>query len=354
MTSKPSDLSDTTDESWKHDRSSSFYPDYPKKDDYSTLEDFDKAVKKFFKAKGFKHNDDFSDSEKVSIVEDCVMNLMGPKKLSEKYNTLVPVVCQFIRAMGFQNAPDNLSNFPDYPKKSDDISIEEYKKITKKYWKKRVKDKSKEKKREDLKTKVQHTLENLVPENLADYPDFPEFSRGDTKRVYAEKIEYYWENRKKNNLKRKLPDSQAGEGSEFWESLGKKKKVEDFSELEQNTIVEERSNKRMSPEVVAEKHNTSVDVIKKIITNHNFRQKAKNAAWRQKVNSDVDKNSLVWDGSAEMIARYECSICSTECPDQTSLDEHLNGKQHKKKLDMSLRPVGHKFECKIQNINIKN
>ena len=72
------------------------YPDYPQTTDYSSIEDYDEAVKKYFKSKGFRHADDFSDDEKNAIVEDCAINLISPNVLSRKYNTMPYVICNFV------------------------------------------------------------------------------------------------------------------------------------------------------------------------------------------------------------------------------------------------------------------
>ena len=53
------------------------YPDYPKRMDDVSKEDYNEAVKNFFKLKGFKHIADFSPEEKNSIVEECTVNLIG-------------------------------------------------------------------------------------------------------------------------------------------------------------------------------------------------------------------------------------------------------------------------------------
>merc|ERR1712243_284848 len=39
------------------------FADFPKKTDYATKEEFDQAVKSYFKLKGLKHIDEFSDDE---------------------------------------------------------------------------------------------------------------------------------------------------------------------------------------------------------------------------------------------------------------------------------------------------
>ena len=53
------------------------FPDYPKITDFPYKEAYYDAVKEFFKEKGFKHIDEFSDKEKQAIIEDTAVNMMG-------------------------------------------------------------------------------------------------------------------------------------------------------------------------------------------------------------------------------------------------------------------------------------
>merc|ERR1711874_296036 len=87
------------------------------------------------KDKGLRHNSDFSEDEKKAIIEECCVNMIGPTELSKKYNTLHTVISCFVRDAGLHVTPDDLSKHADFPKKSDDMSQEEYQKIIKKYWK---------------------------------------------------------------------------------------------------------------------------------------------------------------------------------------------------------------------------
>ena len=180
------------------------YPDYPKKTEFSSKEDYEEAVKKFFKVKGFRLIEEFSDNEKKVIAEDCGVKLISPKVLSQEYNTMIHVICYICREMGFSAAPNDLAEYPDYPKKSEDMSIEEYQKITKKYWKNRVTKTKQEKKRAARELRVQQILENLIPKDLTEHPDFPEKLVDDSPEQYAEKIDKYWIDQRKNKLKRKM------------------------------------------------------------------------------------------------------------------------------------------------------
>merc|ERR1711874_386294 len=111
----------------------------------------EEAKKNFFKLNGYKHIDDFSDDERKAIIQDSIVNLMGKEKLSQKYNTFPFVITRIVRMAGLSVTPDDLSKYPDYPKKSDDMSQDEYKKVLKKYWKskenKKAEEKAKEKKK---------------------------------------------------------------------------------------------------------------------------------------------------------------------------------------------------------------
>ena len=59
---------------------------------------------------------------KKAIIEDSTHNLFGPKALSQKYNTMAHVICCFVREMGFHVTPDDMSNFPDFPKHVHEIA----------------------------------------------------------------------------------------------------------------------------------------------------------------------------------------------------------------------------------------
>jgi len=111
------------------------HPDYPKKTDDMSKEEHQEAVKEYFKLKGLKDFEDFDDDEKKMIVDECTVNLIGPTILSKKYNTMTFVITKFVRNAGLSVTPDDLSMYPDFPKKSDDMSQEEYQIIIKKYWK---------------------------------------------------------------------------------------------------------------------------------------------------------------------------------------------------------------------------
>ena len=122
---------------------------------YSTAdmskEDYYEKVKEFFKIKGLKYDDDFSDDEKKAIIDDNCVNQIGPTILSKKYNTLVFVITRIVQKEGWSVTPDDLSVYPDFPKKSDDISNDEYQEIIKKYWKTKKNRKDLERKREKAK-----------------------------------------------------------------------------------------------------------------------------------------------------------------------------------------------------------
>merc|ERR1711964_215190 len=64
------------------------YPDYPQKHEFSSTDDYEKAVKAFCNEKGLKYIDEFSEDEKNAIFEDCVVILIGPKALAQKHNTM--------------------------------------------------------------------------------------------------------------------------------------------------------------------------------------------------------------------------------------------------------------------------
>ena len=190
-----------------------YCPDYPQKTDDISKEDYHVAVKDYFKLKGLKHDDDFSDDEKKIIVEECSVKLIGPRVLSQKYNTMHYIINHFVKEAGFYRSfPDDLTNFPDFPKRSDEMTQEEYQGILQTYWKKRQNKRTSEKRYQKRKaakeTNVNDILENWIPDDLTEHPDFPEYLDGFTHEVYAKKIENYWANRKRKDLKRKMPGFQ--------------------------------------------------------------------------------------------------------------------------------------------------
>ena len=172
-------------------RKSSDYPDYPKRTDFGHKEAHLKAIKDFFELKGLKHNDDFSDDEKKAVIDDNTVRLMGPTVLSKKYNTMVHVICNLLEDANLIITPDDLSRYSDLPKKSDELSDEEFQKVVQKYWKE---------------LRVEEILEKMIPEDLTGLPDFPEYRDGGTYAQYAGSIENYWIRAKRNPLKRKMSE----------------------------------------------------------------------------------------------------------------------------------------------------
>ena len=246
------------------------YPDCPQKSEVMSFENFHEAVKEYLKIKGLKDHADFSDVDKEAIVEDCIIHFIDLKVLSQKYNTMTCIIKSFVQEAGLRlprvTTPDDLLKYPDYPKKSDEMSKEEYYKIIKKYWNTKRREKYNEKKQAARELKVQEILETMNPEDLTDHPNFPEYSEGTTDLVYAEKIENYWQNRKKLELKkRKLmpvqPD-QLVQGPKWI----KKRKLADFDLEEQKVIYNKRIHRSIKLELVAKQHDTFVEVINEIIS----------------------------------------------------------------------------------------
>lgn len=129
-------------------------------------EDYYEKVKEFFKIKGLKYDDDFSDDEKKAIIDDNCINQIGPTILSKKYNTLVFVITRIVQKEGWSVTPDDLSVYPDFPKKSDDISNDEYQEVIKKYWKTKKNRKDLERKREKAKLAKIAKNEAAIQEEL--------------------------------------------------------------------------------------------------------------------------------------------------------------------------------------------
>ena len=59
------------------------------------------------------------------------------------------------------------------------------------------------KRKAERETNVYEILENWIPEDLTDHPDFPEYLDGFTHQAYAKKVERYWENRRRRQTKRR-------------------------------------------------------------------------------------------------------------------------------------------------------
>jgi len=123
------------------------FADFPKKTDFTTKEEFDQAVKNYFKLKGLKHIDEFSDDEKREVCQDNSVNMIGPVKLSQKHKTMVSVIRKIIDQGGLYVIPDDMSKHPDFPKRSAIKSHEEFQMEVKRYWsrQKSLKQKKKDK-----------------------------------------------------------------------------------------------------------------------------------------------------------------------------------------------------------------
>ena len=217
------------------------YPDYPLRTDDMSIWDHQEAIKKYFQLKGLKHNDDYSEDEKNAIIEDCTVNMIGPKALSQKYNTMVYVIRTLVTSKGWKVTPDDLSKYPNYPKKSDDMSQEEYQAILRKYHEKakkdRQKDRYKEKRREKKKVAeecsgeinpstrqfdISSTHPSHLKDDIDDYPDYPLRTEGMSILEYQEEIRKYFQLK---NLKHN----------------------DDFSEEEKNAIIEDCTVNMIGP-----------------------------------------------------------------------------------------------------------
>ena len=91
---------------------------FPKKSDYKSEEKFQEKMNKYYEQNGLKHEKDFSENEKKDIIEDSAEKLIGPLVLSQKYKTSIFVIKKIVTKAGLTCAPNDLSKFPDFPKKS--------------------------------------------------------------------------------------------------------------------------------------------------------------------------------------------------------------------------------------------
>ena len=45
---------------------------------------------------GFKHTNDFSNDEKKDTIDQNTINVVGPKVLNKKYNTMAHIICHLV------------------------------------------------------------------------------------------------------------------------------------------------------------------------------------------------------------------------------------------------------------------
>ena len=261
------------------------YPDCPQKPDDMSFENFHETVKEYLKIKGLKQYEDFSDIEKEAIVEECMINFTDLKVLSQKCNTMTCIIKSFVQEAGLRvTTPDILSKYPDYPKKTDEMSKEEYYKIITKFWNTKRRQNFKEKKKAARELRAQEILldPTMNPEDLTDHPNFPEYSEGTTDEVYAGKIEIYWQDRRKaEELERKRKEEEEEKESERKRpkkmpvhgplqrpKWTKKRKLDDIDAEERLVIYDKRIHKARALELVAKEHDTFVEVINEIISLH--------------------------------------------------------------------------------------
>ena len=111
---------------------------FPKKSDYKSQEEFQKEMNKYYKENGLKQEKDFSENEKKDIT-DSTLKLISPVVLSQKYKTSIFVIKKIVTKAGLICAPNDLSKFPDFPKKSDEMTQEQHQKAIREFWKVRRK-----------------------------------------------------------------------------------------------------------------------------------------------------------------------------------------------------------------------
>ena len=104
----------------------SVYLNFPKRFDFKSEEEFQESVDNYYKENGLKQQNDFSDDEKRAVIEDCTVNLIGPKVLSQKYKTTIFVIRRIVSKTGLSITPDDLSLYPDFPKKTEEMTEDQY------------------------------------------------------------------------------------------------------------------------------------------------------------------------------------------------------------------------------------
>ena len=74
----------------------------------------------------------------------------------------------------------------------DDMSDEEYKKIRRRFWNKKKRENRQKNKMLKKELEIQNILENYIPEDLTEYPDFPDYLDGVTHEEYAQLVKDFW------------------------------------------------------------------------------------------------------------------------------------------------------------------
>ena len=159
-------------------------PDLPKRSDFKSTEEFQEVMNKYYETHGLRLPTDFSEEEIKDIVEDCAVNAISPEVLSQKLNTTIFAIRNFVNKAGLELYPQDLDKYPDFPTKSDDMSSEEYIIILKKYYKNRKFQKDKKKsfeKKMSRKNKMKDEKKTIVEESTwkfdnSQLKDFPKRS----------------------------------------------------------------------------------------------------------------------------------------------------------------------------------
>jgi hypothetical protein len=64
---------------------------------------------------------------------------------------------------------------------------------------------------------------------------------------------------------------------------------------------------------------------------------------------DSNDNNLSSLRKNSFVSGFDCSLCQVKCTRKKTFNDHLIGKQHKKKLEM-LHPPNRNFRCEICNV----
>jgi len=208
--------------------------DLPEKPDNMSKEEYLKTIEYMIKIKSGrdpeddskKSMDDFSEEEKLKMFEDCVIQKVDLKLLSTRYNTKEKEIRNIMKALGFHQIPHTWSKHPEFPEKSDSMSLKEYSEAISKYYqhltdsetKMDVKNGSEfqdvEKKIvEDCLVKRYHKIKiaktynksvqeignilknagfSQIPKNWSKHPNFPKKMDGMSPEEYCKTVEAYW------------------------------------------------------------------------------------------------------------------------------------------------------------------
>jgi len=266
------------------------HPDYPRKSQGVSKQELDKKIEEYYRIYGLKQLKDFREDEKKAMNEEGSVKLIGPKVLSKKYNTTIFVVRSIATEAGLPSAPDDLSKFPDFPKKSENMSNEEFQKTVKKYWIDKT-ESMKKAKTESQKCEIEIDKSKMITEPLNRKrlgPDRNYF--GPNPNYFGPKPNYfgqdpnYFEPRSnlpnfrgeprppKNARLYEKPFDSFHSGTRYESEIRAIRQPKDINDDEKKEIVYESIIRRINQHELSIKYKTSVEGIRQILHDAGFHQ----------------------------------------------------------------------------------